>query len=49
MVATGDGFLPRAPRRADQMMVQHHDLEGVGGSLPQSFRCTLELAVADAT
>jgi hypothetical protein len=31
------------------MMVQHHDVEGAGRSVPQSFLCTLELAAADAS
>ena len=48
MVAAGDGFLPRAPGRADQMMVQHDDVEGVRGPASQSLLCALELAAADA-
>src|SRR5207253_4136592 len=43
----GDRLLPRAPRRPDQMMVEHGDPERPVRCLEQTLMRTLELAVAD--
>src|ERR1700694_4491746 len=48
MVAARNRLLPRAPRRADQMMVQHGNAKGVTRALPQAFLCQHELSAANA-
>src|SRR5438128_10043433 len=48
MVPAGNGLLARAPRRTDQMMVQHDDVEGPRNAVSQSFLRTRELPGPDA-